>query len=168
MNDPAAHNPALIEPALIRDVISKRGLALTIDGVMIFLVGLFLFIFMLVFGLLTLGLGWHLFALLPLVPFCYYVLCLSQLGATLGQKFAGIELRRVEDLAPPSGLQMFVWIIGFCATIGCGFGVLLLVALVTDGKRTLHDMASGLIMVRRDGLRPSPFETVIEAGTYRP
>jgi len=148
-------NPAISNPSLIQDVIAKRCLALLIDVCAILMIWLVLGVFLGVFGLLTLGLGWHLFGLMPLVPFFYHFLTLGRFGATPGQHAMGLCVRRVEDLGMPTWLQAFISVLCFYATLALS-GILLLVALATEGHRTLHDLAAGLIVVRADALGTAP------------
>jgi len=159
-------NPALTDPFLIKDVLAKRSTAFTIDLIMIAVLWLFAGAFFAVFGLLTLGLGWHMFVLMPVVPFCFYFLSVVRSGRTPGQGFTGLSLRRIDDLARPTTLQAAVWTVGLYATLVTS-GLLMLVALLTDGHRTLHDIVSGLIVVRTEALPRAPFGYDIGGGSYR-
>lgn len=99
-------------------------------------------------GLLTFGLSWPLMGLVPLLPFVYHTLFLtSTLSATPGQALFGLMVRRDDDLGPPGFPQAVVSTLVFYLTLATS-GLLLLVALFTDRKRTLHDMLSGLVVVR--------------------
>ena len=158
-------NPAVSNPSLIEGVLTKRALALLVDVCVIVVLWTFFAILLGVFGLLTLGLGWGLFAVLPVVPFLYHFLTLAKYGATPGQRFMGLAVRRFEDLGPPTPLEAFVCTLCFYATMAVSGGILLLAALVTDGKRTLHDIVSGLIVVRADAAPYDP--TGISGGAYR-
>src|ERR1019366_7758193 len=94
---------------------------------------------MLVFGILTLGLGFGAMALLPLVPFCYHLLSLlGARSATPGQQMLGLTVRRDDNLGPPTGLQALVSTLLYYVTLATS-GLLLVVALFTVRKRTLHD-----------------------------
>ena len=148
-------NPALSNSRLTQDVIAKRSLAFAVDAFIIGAISLFLLIFFWIFGLLTFGLGWHMFSLLPLVPFCYHCFTLAQSGATLGQRFMGLCVRDSRSLAPPSLMQAVISTVCFYLTLATS-GILLLVTLVTDGNRALHDIAAGLIVVRADLLLDHP------------
>lgn len=104
-------------------------------------------------GLVTFGLGWTLLSFVPLVPFAYHTLFLtSSLSATPGQALFGLVVRRDADLGPPSFPQAAVSTLVFYLTIATS-GLLLLVALVTEHKRTLHDLLSGLVVVRAEAWR---------------
>jgi uncharacterized RDD family membrane protein YckC len=68
-------------------------------------------------------------------------------SATPGQRMMDLTVRRNDDLGPPSGLQAFVSVLLFYVTMATS-GLLLLVALFTIRHRTLHDLVSGLVVVR--------------------
>lgn len=141
----------MIDAWLTEGVLSRRLFAALIDAFMIAVLVAAGWVFCLIFGLLTLGLGWTLFVVLPAMPFAYHVLSVAGIGATPGQAMLGLAVRRAEDFGPPSMLQAVISTIGYYITLASG-GLLLLVALVTRGKRTLHDFASGLMVVRADRL----------------
>ena len=89
---------------------------------------------------------------LPAVPFLYQFLSLMRrASATPGQAFMGLTVRRDADLGPPTGLQALLFTAIFYVTMAAT-GLLLLVALFTTRHRTLHDMASDLVVVRRRAL----------------
>ena len=107
---------------------------------------------LLLFGLLTLGLGLPLLGVLPFVPFCYHLLFVAgPASATPGQQALGLVVRRNDDLGRPTPLQAFVYTLVFYLTLATT-GLLLLVALFTVRHRTLHDLASGLVVVRARAL----------------
>ena len=60
-------------------------------------------------------------------------------------------MRRNDDLGPPTPLQALVYTLLFYLTLATS-GLLLLVALFTVRHRTLHDLASGLVVVRARAL----------------
>ena len=103
---------------------------------------------LLLFGLLTLGLGLPLLGVLPFVPFFYHFLFVAgRASATPGQQALGLVVRRNDDLGRPTPLQAFVFTLIFYLTLATT-GLLLLFALFTVRHRTLHDLASGLVVVR--------------------
>jgi uncharacterized RDD family membrane protein YckC len=133
---------------LTEGVLLRRVMAWFIDLVLIGLLWLLLYVLLLLFGLLTLGLGMPLLGVLPLVPFCYHVLFLSgPPSATPGQQALGLIVRRNDNFGRPTALQAVVSTLLFYATLATS-GLLLLVALFTVRKRTLHDLGSGLVVVR--------------------
>ena len=74
-----------------------------------------------------------------------------QQPATPGQQVLGLVVRRDDDLGRPTPVQVFVYTLIFYLTLAAT-GLLLLVALVTVRHRTLHDLASGLVVVRARAL----------------
>jgi uncharacterized RDD family membrane protein YckC len=133
----------------VAGVITRRCFAWLIDLVLIGLVLSVLWIVLLLFGLLTLGLGFGAMAVLPAVPFLYHFLSLIRSSsATPGQALLGLTVRRDLDLGPPTGLQALIFTVVFYLTLATS-GLLLLVALFTVRHRTLHDLASDLVVVRR-------------------
>ena len=140
------------DAALTEGVLTRRFLAFLIDGLLLtFLCGALWVVFG-TFGVLTLGLGLPLLGLIPLVPIAYNWLSLvGGASATPGQALLGLRVRRDDDLGRPSGLQALVWSIGFAITVGLGF-IWFAVALVTVRHRALHDLISGLVVVRARAL----------------
>ncbi len=140
----------LRDEAFIEGVMARRVLAWLLDVVCIFLLVSVLWVVLLLFGLLTLGLGLGALAVLPAVPFLYHFLSLLRTAsATPGQALLGLTVRRDEDLGPPTGLQALIFTAVFYLTLATS-GLLLLIALFTTRHRTLHDLASDLVVVRRD------------------
>lgn len=151
--------PAPPDEMLTEGVISRRIAAWVVDAMLIALLMAALWVVLFLFGLLTLGLGFGALAILPFVPFAYSVgFLVSSASATPGQQMFGLAVRRDDDLGPPTVLQAVVSTLLYDLTLAFT-GLLLLVALVTVGHRTLHDLASGLVVVRAhrlDMLTPPP------------
>ncbi len=138
---------------LTRGVLWRRVAAFILDGVFVAVLCAGLWVLLLMFGLLTLGLGLPLLGVLPAVPLFYNWLSIaSGAAATPGQALMGLTVRRDSDLAPPSGLEALVWTLGFIVTMALG-AIWFAVALLTNQHRTLHDLVSGLVVVRRRALR---------------
>ncbi len=137
----------------IEGVMTRRCIGWFIDMMLLGLILTVLWLFLFMFGLLTLGLGFGAMALLPVVPFLYHFLSLlRRASATPGQAVMGLTVRRDEDLGPPSGLQALIFVVVFWFSMATS-GLLLLIALFTVRHRTLHDIASDLIVVRRRTFR---------------
>jgi uncharacterized RDD family membrane protein YckC len=145
-------NPYLTDEFLTGGVLSRRCVAWVIDIVLIVLLVWVLWWLMIFVGLLTFGLGWGAIGMLPFVPFCYHFFSLlGAASATPGQRMMGLTVRRNEDFGPPTALQALISVLGFYLTLATS-GVLLLVALFTIRHRTLHDLVSGLVVVRVQAL----------------
>jgi uncharacterized RDD family membrane protein YckC len=137
---------------LTEGVMSRRCVAWVFDAFLIAVLLFALWWVLAMFGLLTFGLGFGAMAILPFVPFCYHLLSLlGASSATPGQQMMGLTVRRDFDLGPPSGLQALVSVLVFYLTLATS-GLLLLVALFTARHRTLHDLLSGLVVVRTRAL----------------
>lgn len=137
------------DESFIAGVMSRRCVAWLLDAMLIGLLVGVMCVVLLVFGLLTLGLGFGALAILPAIPFLYHFLSLLRpSSATPGQAAMGLTVRRDEDLGPPTGLQALIFTLVFYLTLATS-GLLLLIALFTVRHRTLHDLASDLVVVRR-------------------
>jgi uncharacterized RDD family membrane protein YckC len=142
----------LDEDLLIEGVLTRRVFAWLIDVLLIALIMVALWFTLMLFGLLTLGLGLPLLGILPFVPFCYHMLFLAgPPSATPGQSALGLIVRRHDDLGRPTPVQALVSTLLFYVTLATS-GLLLLVALFTVHRRTLHDLLSGLVVVRTRAL----------------
>ena len=130
---------------------TRRVFAWFIDLLLIGLILVAFWFALLLFGLLTLGLGFPLMGILPFIPFCYHFLFVAGSSATPGQQALGLIVRRDDDLGPPTALQALIYTLVFYLTLALT-GLLLLISLFTVRKRTLHDIASGLVVVRTRAL----------------
>jgi uncharacterized RDD family membrane protein YckC len=149
---PAASN-SMWEATLLAGVRRRRCVAWVIDIVLVALLVGTIWLSLLLVGLLTFGLGWWLLGFVPLVPFAYHCLFLtSGLSATPGQAMLGLMVRRDDDLGPPTLAQAAISTLCFYLTLATS-GLLLLVALFMQRKRTLHDLISGLVVVRAHAWR---------------
>jgi uncharacterized RDD family membrane protein YckC len=148
---------ALLQDEVITaGVLPRRVLAWVADAVLLGLLGGVLGSLWFGFGLLTLGLGWHLWPLLALLPFAYSILSIaSRLSATPGQALCGLAVRRNHDLGPPDLLAATLFTLGYCVTMAAGV-LWLGLAVFTVRHRTLHDLLSGLVVVRRRALAAPP------------
>jgi uncharacterized RDD family membrane protein YckC len=137
---------------LVNGAMLRRCLAWCVDACLIGILVFVLLAVLVMFGVLTFGLGFHAMAILPFVPFLYnFLSLLSGPSATPGQQMMGLTVRRDADLGPPTPLQALVSVALFYATLATT-GLLLLVALFTERHRTLHDLLSGLVVVRVDAM----------------
>jgi uncharacterized RDD family membrane protein YckC len=146
-------NPYFDDDLLTGGVMSRRCVAWVFDIFLIALLVWVLWWILVMFGLLTFGLGFGAMSILPFVPFCYHFLSLlGSSGATPGQQMMGLTVRRDFDLGPPTGLQALASVLVFYLTLATS-GLLLLVALFTRRHRALHDLVSGLVVVRVRAMR---------------
>jgi uncharacterized RDD family membrane protein YckC len=156
------------EYLLTEGVLIRRVFAWLIDVLLIGLICVALWVALMLFGLVTLGLGLPLLGILPFVPFCYHMLFLAgPASATPGQSALGLVVRRNDDLGHPTPVQALVSTLLFYATLATS-GLLLLIALFTVRRRTLHDLISGLVVVRTRALTGSPASWNMHGGSPYP
>lgn len=137
-------------------VVFRRVWAWLIDALAIAVIAGVLWVLLVTFGLLTLGLGLPLLGLLPVVPLAYHVGFVAAPGsATPGQALMGLTVRRDEDLGPPSLAQAGLFTLGLYVTLAAGV-VWLVVALFTARGRALHDIVAGVVVVRKRALTAAP------------
>ncbi|HUB46067.1 MAG TPA: RDD family protein [Acetobacteraceae bacterium] len=147
-------SPVPDDDALTHGVMSRRIVAWFIDVILIGVIVLSLWLVLMLFGFLTLGLGFGALGILPFVPFCYhFVSLISPLCATPGQHWLGLVVLQNGSFARPTALQAVISTLVFYLTLATS-GLLLLIALITIRHRTLHDLISGLVVLRIDAVQP--------------
>src|SRR5215469_17341823 len=160
---PHAYDPTA-NPELFEGVLARRCIAFIIDVVIIAIPVLLAAVFIFIFGLVTLGLGWVLFWLLSpatvIWAICYYGLTFgSPASATIGMRALDIEMRTWYG-APAYFVLGAVHAIAYWFTVSFLTPLILLVAFFNDRRRLLHDMLVGTIVinsrVRADALRRAP------------
>ena len=161
-------NPYLDDDFLTGGVMSRRCIAWVLDFLVLAVLVWVLWWILVMFGFLTFGLGFGAMSILPFVPFCYHFLSLlSAASATPGQRMMGLTVRRNYDLGPPDGLQALVSVLLFYLTMATS-GLLLVVALFTTRHRALHDLVSGLVVVRAQALTSGSAGWNMQGGASAP
>jgi uncharacterized RDD family membrane protein YckC len=146
-----------LEAALTWHVLRRRVAASLVDLALCAVLAGAFFVFGLILGVLTLGLGLGVLVLLPAIPVLYNWLFVAARGATPGQSLFGLAVRQEAGLDRPESIQALVWALGFALTLMLTGGLLwLLVVLITRRKRALHDIVAGLVVVRTEALTPPP------------
>lgn len=143
--DPAAH------PELFEGVLSARIIAFLIDAVIVGLVVAAVSVFIFLFGLVTLGLGWLLFWPLGgaavVWAVLYYGLTLGgPRSATVGMRMMGIEMRTTYG-APAYFVLGAAWVILYWISVGALTPFVLLIGLFNARGRLLHDFLLGVVLV---------------------
>jgi uncharacterized RDD family membrane protein YckC len=131
------------------------GLALGILHVVLWLV-----------GFVTFGLGWFLLGGLWVLPVAYvFVFVASPAQATPGQALAGLRVVRDDDLGRSTPAQALVYAVGYAVTMAAG-AIWLAAAFFTRRARCLHDIASGVAVLRADalGVVPAPLTRAAHDG----
>lgn len=143
---------ALLDHVLTDGVPGRRLAAWLVDALILGVIVGVLWLVLVALGLATLGLAFPLLTLLPAVPFLYHAGFLaSGAAATPGMALLGITARQDADFSPPTLGEAAVFTAGLYLTIASG-AVWLLVALITRRHRALHDLVSGLVIVRTRAL----------------
>lgn len=143
---------SLLDHVLTDGVPGRRFAAWLVDALILGVIVGVLWLVLLALGLATLGLAFPLLTLLPAVPFLYHVGFLARdAAATPGMALLGITARQDADLSPPTLGEACVFTAGLYLTLAAG-AVWLLVALITRRHRALHDLVSGLVIVRTRAL----------------
>jgi uncharacterized RDD family membrane protein YckC len=154
-----SNEQAIDDAPLLEGVLFRRVWAWLIDLLLVGGIVAVLWVVLVGFGLLTLGLGLPLLGLLPIVPLAYHILFVAgERSATPGQAMMDLAVRRDQDLGRPSLLQAILFTAGLWLTLGAGV-VWLAAALLTTRHRTLHDLVSGVVVVRArvlDGTLTAP------------
>ncbi|GGF73494.1 RDD family protein [Azorhizobium oxalatiphilum] len=154
--DPVAH------PEYFRGVLSRRLVAFMIDAVMITGPIVLLAIFIFLFGIVTLSLGWMLFPLLSpafiIWAICYNALTLgSPSSATLGMRLMDIQMRTWYG-APAYSVLGAVHAVCFWLSVSIFTPFVLLVGLFNARRRLAHDFLLGTVVInteaRAASLRP--------------
>ena len=150
---PHAYDP-VTQPEYFEGVLSRRVVALVIDVIIITLPVVLGTMFIFLFGLVTLGLGWLLFWMVSpaavIWAICYYGLTFgSPASATIGMRMMGLEMRTWYG-APMYFLLGAVHAIAYWISVSTLTPFILLVALFNDRRRLLHDMLVGTIVVNNE------------------
>jgi uncharacterized RDD family membrane protein YckC len=147
---PHAFDPDL-EPELFRGVLTRRVFAFLIDLVVLSVPVILGYIFIAVFGLLTLGLGWVLFWLAwPASVVWAIVYYGATLGgphsATLGMRVMDLELRTWYG-APGYFVLGAMHAVLFWVSVSFLSPLVLLVGLFNSRRRLLHDFVLGTVII---------------------
>lgn len=139
------------QPELFRGVLTRRVFAFLIDLVVLFVPVILGYLFIAVFGLVTLGLGWMLFWLAwPATVVWAVVYYGASLGgphsATLGMRVMDLELRTWYG-APGYFVLGAMHAVLFWVSISFLSPLILLVGLFNGRRRLLHDIVLGTVVI---------------------
>ena len=158
---PHAYDPAT-SPELFEGVLPRRVVAFVIDFIIIAVPVLLAAMFIFAFGIVTLGLGWALYWLLPpasvIWAIVYFGLTLgSPSSATIGMRAMDLEMRTWYG-APAYFVLGAVHAIAFWVSISALTPFILLVCFFNRRRRLLHDIVLGTVIInnaqRAAALRP--------------
>ncbi len=141
------------QPDLFRGVLTRRVVAFLIDLLVLAIPIVLAVLFITVFGLITLGVGWLLFWLVsPLSIVWALVYYGATLGgphsATIGMRTMDLELRTWYG-APGYFVLGAAHALVFWVTISFLTPLILIVGLLNSRKRLLHDILLGTVVINR-------------------
>lgn len=147
------------EPELFRGVLARRVFAFLLDLIVISIPIILGYLFIAVFGLITLGLGWALFW--PAWPasvlwaIIYYGACIGgPHSATLGMRVMDLELRTWYG-APGYFLLGAMHAVLFWISVSVLSPLVLLVGLFNSRRRLLHDIVLGTVVINSSVRSPA-------------
>lgn len=151
---PHAYDP-LTQPELFEGVLARRVIAFVVDCVIIAVPVVLAAIFIFAFGIVTLGVGWALYWLLPpatvIWAVTYFGLTLGgEASATIGMRVVDIEMRTWYG-APAYFVLGAVHAVVFWITISVLTPFILLVAFFNERHRLLQDILLGTVIINNPG-----------------
>jgi uncharacterized RDD family membrane protein YckC len=164
---PHAYNPDT-NPEWFDGVPARRLVAFLIDLVILAIPLVVLALFFFAVGIVTLGFGFVLFGLMPVLSilwalFYYGATLGSPQSATLGMRAMNIEMRTWYGL-PAYFVLGAVHAIIFWVTVSALTPLVLLVCFFNARKRLLHDFLVGTVVVNNPSraglLRPTPDRSI--------
>jgi Predicted membrane protein/domain len=154
---PHAYDP-LTNPELFDGVLARRMIAFVIDAVVITVPIIFAALFILVFGLITLGLGWVLFWIwwpaAVVWALVYYGITLgSPQSATIGMRVMDIQMRTWYG-APCYFLLGAIHPVLYWISVTMLSPFVLLIGPFNARKRLLHDFVLGTVIINNSVRAP--------------
>lgn len=162
---PHAYDPAT-QPELFEGVLARRVVAFIVDFVIISIPVVLAAMFIFAFGIVTLGLG---FALYWLLPSATVIWAIVYFGVTLGGPASATLGMRVMDLemrtwygAPAYFVLGAVHAVAFWFTVSFFTPFVLLVAFFNERGRLLHDIILGTVIIN-NAARASALRTSMQS-----
>jgi uncharacterized RDD family membrane protein YckC len=156
---PHAFDPQM-QPELFRSVLTRRFFACLIDLVVLSVPVILGYLFIAVFGVITLGLGWVLFWIAwPASVIWAIVYYGASLGgphsATIGMRVMDLELRTWYG-APGYFVLGAMHAVLFWVSVSVLSPLVLLVGLFNGRRRLLHDIVLGTVIINSSVRSPVP------------
>ena len=147
---PHAYDPDT-NPELFEGVLARRVVTFFIDFVIIAIPVVLAAMFIFAFGIITLGLGWALYWLLPAISVVWGVVYFgvtlgSERSATVGMRVMDLEMRTSYG-APAYFVLGAVHAVAFWFTVSFFSPFVLLVAFFNERRRLLHDIMLGTVII---------------------
>ena len=138
-------------PWLYSGVIFRRSIAYLVDVLIIAILGFCLAFALSVIGFLSFGLlGPLAIIIMALWPMAYQIFFIATRGATPGMRLFGIELRDWSGKTVDPAQAVLVVLL-FYVTVSLTVWLVLIVVLLNDRSRALHDILASTIVVRQTG-----------------
>ncbi|MGF1592892.1 MAG: RDD family protein [Kiloniellaceae bacterium] len=135
-------------PQLYAGTILRRSIAYLVDIVIIAVLGLCLGFALSLIGILSFGLLTPLaIVFMALWPLLYHSFFIARRGATPGMRLFGLELRDWSG-RPVEPLQAVLVVLLFYVTVSLTAWLVLIVVLLNDRGRALHDILANTLVVR--------------------
>jgi uncharacterized RDD family membrane protein YckC len=156
---PHAFDPYL-HPELFRGVLTRRFFAFLIDLVVLSIPVILACLFIAVFGVVTLGLGWALFWLVSPASIVWALVYFgASLGgphsATLGMRMMDLEMRTWYG-APGYFVLGAMHAVLFWVSVSFLTPLVVLVGLFNGRRRLLHDILLGTVVINSSVRMPVP------------
>jgi uncharacterized RDD family membrane protein YckC len=166
---PHAYDPAL-NPELFEGVLSRRIMAFLVDFLVIAAPVVLAAMFIFAFGIVTLGLGWALYWILPGASVVWAVVYFGitiggPRSATIGMRVMDLELRTWYG-APGYFVLGAVHAIAFWFTVSFFTPFVLLVPFFNQRRRLLHDILLGTVIIN-NAPRAATLRGYMAPGTVR-
>lgn len=161
---PHAYDPA-VNPELFEGVLARRVVAFIIDVFIIAVPIVFAWIFIFAFGLVTLGLGWALFWLIPpasvIWALIYFGLTLGGTrSASIGMRITDLEMRTWYG-GPAYFVLGAVHAVVFWLSVSALTPFILLVCFFNKRRRLLHDILLGTVIIN-NAMRAQALRTTLQ------
>jgi len=162
---PHAYDPAT-QPELFEGVLARRVVAFVIDFIVISIPVVLAAMFIFAFGIVTLGLGFALYWLLPTATVIWAIVYFGvtvggAASATIGMRMMDLEMRTWYG-APAYFVLGAVHAIAFWFTVSFFTPFVLLVAFFNERGRLLHDILLGTVVIN-NAARASILRTSMQA-----
>jgi uncharacterized RDD family membrane protein YckC len=146
------------EPELFRGVLTRRVIAFLIDVIVLSVPVILAIIFIAVFGVVTLGLGWALFWLVSPASIIWAIVYYGTTiggphSATLGMRVMDLELRTWYG-APGYFVLGAAHAVLFYVSISVLSPLILLVGLFNARRRLAHDLVLGTVVINNSVRAP--------------
>jgi uncharacterized RDD family membrane protein YckC len=147
---PHAYDPAA-QPELFDGVLPRRVVAFVIDVILIAIPLVLAAMLIFAFGIVTLGLGWALYWLMPpatvIWAIVYFGVTLgSPASATIGMRVMELEMRTWYG-APAYFVLGAVHAVAFWISVSALSPFILLVCFFNERRRLLHDIVLGTVII---------------------